>query len=49
MLMKNSRRASGFTLIELLTVITIILILAAILFPVFARAKWLVAAVVPAT
>jgi len=35
--MQNSRRA--FTLIELLVVIAIIAILAAILFPVFARAK----------
>lgn len=35
--MKNGRR--GFTLIELLVVIAIIAILAAILFPVFARAK----------
>ena len=33
------RRASGFTLIELLVVIAIIAILAAILFPVFARAR----------
>ena len=33
------RRRSGFTLIELLVVIAIIAILAAILFPVFARAK----------
>jgi len=32
-------RASGFTLIELLVVIAIIAILAAILFPVFARAR----------
>ncbi|MCD6360256.1 MAG: prepilin-type N-terminal cleavage/methylation domain-containing protein, partial [Armatimonadetes bacterium] len=32
------RRASGFTLIELLVVIAIIAILAAILFPVFAKA-----------
>ncbi|HOQ30413.1 MAG TPA: prepilin-type N-terminal cleavage/methylation domain-containing protein, partial [Armatimonadota bacterium] len=31
------RRQSGFTLIELLVVIAIIAILAAILFPVFAR------------
>lgn len=39
---KNSRschRAKGFTLIELLVVIAIIAILAAILFPVFARAR----------
>lgn len=35
---KNSRR-NGFTLIELLVVIAIIAILAAILFPVFARAR----------
>jgi len=34
-----SRRASGFTLIELLVVIAIIAILAAILFPVFAKAR----------
>lgn len=33
------RKRSGFTLIELLVVIAIIAILAAILFPVFARAK----------
>jgi prepilin-type N-terminal cleavage/methylation domain-containing protein len=33
------RRSRGFTLIELLVVIAIIAILAAILFPVFARAK----------
>ena len=33
------RRQSGFTLIELLVVIAIIAILAAILFPVFARAR----------
>ena len=32
-------RATGFTLIELLVVIAIIAILAAILFPVFARAR----------
>src|SRR5215216_995867 len=41
---RNSRRKSGFTqkgftLIELLVVIAIIAILAAILFPVFARAR----------
>lgn len=35
----QSRTASGFTLIELLVVIAIIAILAAILFPVFARAR----------
>ena len=34
-----SRRQSGFTLIELLVVIAIIAILAAILFPVFAKAR----------
>ena len=34
-----SRKSSGFTLIELLVVIAIIAILAAILFPVFARAR----------
>jgi prepilin-type N-terminal cleavage/methylation domain-containing protein len=34
-----SRRQTGFTLIELLVVIAIIAILAAILFPVFARAR----------
>ncbi|MBM3498472.1 MAG: DUF1559 domain-containing protein [Armatimonadetes bacterium] len=33
------RRSQGFTLIELLVVIAIIAILAAILFPVFARAR----------
>ena len=38
--MKSYRRnARGFTLIELLVVIAIIAILAAILFPVFARAR----------
>jgi prepilin-type N-terminal cleavage/methylation domain-containing protein/prepilin-type processing-associated H-X9-DG protein len=36
---KSSKRANGFTLIELLVVIAIIAILAAILFPVFARAR----------
>lgn len=36
---QNHRAKSGFTLIELLVVIAIIAILAAILFPVFARAK----------
>jgi prepilin-type N-terminal cleavage/methylation domain-containing protein/prepilin-type processing-associated H-X9-DG protein len=35
----NSMKKSGFTLIELLVVIAIIAILAAILFPVFARAR----------
>jgi prepilin-type N-terminal cleavage/methylation domain-containing protein len=35
----SRRRAHGFTLIELLVVIAIIAILAAILFPVFARAR----------
>ncbi len=35
----GNRRESGFTLIELLVVIAIIAILAAILFPVFARAR----------
>ena len=33
------RKRSGFTLIELLVVIAIIAILAAMLFPVFARAR----------
>ena len=37
--MKNSKIRRGFTLIELLVVIAIIAILAAILFPVFARAR----------
>jgi general secretion pathway protein G len=37
--LEMSRRRRGFTLIELLVVIAIIAILAAILFPVFARAK----------
>ncbi len=37
--MKNAQRTAGFTLIELLVVIAIISILAAILFPVFARAR----------
>jgi prepilin-type N-terminal cleavage/methylation domain-containing protein/prepilin-type processing-associated H-X9-DG protein len=37
--MSRSRPRSGFTLIELLVVIAIIAILAAILFPVFARAQ----------
>ncbi|MES2460723.1 MAG: prepilin-type N-terminal cleavage/methylation domain-containing protein, partial [Armatimonadota bacterium] len=35
----TSVQTSGFTLIELLVVIAIIAILAAILFPVFARAR----------
>lgn len=37
--MKVGKRSRGFTLIELLVVIAIIAILAAILFPVFARAR----------
>ncbi len=37
--MKTARQTAGFTLIELLVVIAIISILAAILFPVFARAR----------
>ncbi|BCM91167.1 hypothetical protein IAD21_03031 [Abditibacteriota bacterium] len=37
--LKNYKRAIGFTLIELLVVIAIIALLAAILFPVFARAR----------
>jgi prepilin-type N-terminal cleavage/methylation domain-containing protein/prepilin-type processing-associated H-X9-DG protein len=37
--MRRSKSKSGFTLIELLVVIAIISILAAILFPVFARAR----------
>ncbi|MDH7569678.1 MAG: DUF1559 domain-containing protein [Armatimonadota bacterium] len=37
--MHGSQRREGFTLIELLVVIAIIAILAAILFPVFARAR----------
>jgi len=37
--MTQVRKATGFTLIELLVVIAIIAILAAILFPVFARAR----------
>ncbi|MGV3615187.1 MAG: prepilin-type N-terminal cleavage/methylation domain-containing protein [Fimbriimonas sp.] len=37
--MRSFRRSHAFTLIELLVVIAIIAILAAILFPVFARAK----------
>lgn len=39
MIRLNSKRSKGFTLIELLVVIAIIAILAAILFPVFARAR----------
>src|ERR671918_637651 len=35
----SKRRSRGFTLIELLVVIAIIAILAAILFPVFAKAR----------
>src|SRR5690606_35378906 len=37
--MTHPKRSRGFTLIELLVVIAIISILAAILFPVFARAR----------
>src|ERR1700753_1197036 len=37
--MLNRNRRQGFTLIELLVVIAIIAILAAILFPVFAKAR----------
>lgn len=37
--MRHSRQSHGFTLIELLVVIAIIAILAAILFPVFAKAR----------
>jgi len=37
--MKNNSRRTGFTLIELLVVIAIIAILAAILFPVFAKVR----------
>ena len=37
--MKTARQTAGFTLIELLVVIAIVSILAAILFPVFARAR----------
>lgn len=37
--MRQNRKVKGFTLIELLVVIAIIAILAAILFPVFARAR----------
>lgn len=39
MIQTKEQKASGFTLIELLVVIAIIAILAAILFPVFARAR----------
>ena len=39
MVYRRNRRRRGFTLIELLVVIAIIAILAAILFPVFARAR----------
>ncbi|MFO8081771.1 MAG: prepilin-type N-terminal cleavage/methylation domain-containing protein [Armatimonadota bacterium] len=38
-MLSTHRRTTGFTLIELLVVIAIIAILAAILFPVFARAR----------
>jgi len=38
-LKRRTRLARGFTLIELLVVIAIIAILAAILFPVFAKAR----------
>lgn len=38
-MLSTHRRTAGFTLIELLVVIAIIAILAAILFPVFARAR----------
>jgi len=38
-MLHGSKKRIGFTLIELLVVIAIIAILAAILFPVFARAK----------
>src|SRR3990172_12022563 len=37
--MRSVRKSQGFTLIELLVVIAIIAILAAILFPVFAKAR----------
>jgi prepilin-type N-terminal cleavage/methylation domain-containing protein len=37
--MRHHHKVSGFTLIELLVVIAIIAILAAILFPVFARVR----------
>ena len=39
MIKKSDQRSSGFTLIELLVVIAIIAILAAILFPVFAKVR----------
>ena len=39
MLLQRRKQYRGFTLIELLVVIAIIAILAAILFPVFARAR----------
>jgi prepilin-type N-terminal cleavage/methylation domain-containing protein len=39
MMSRNKKQVKGFTLIELLVVIAIISILAAILFPVFARAR----------
>ena len=38
--MKLQTTEKAFTLIELLVVIAIIAILAAVLFPVFAQAKW---------
>ncbi|MHB8994035.1 MAG: DUF1559 family PulG-like putative transporter [Armatimonadota bacterium] len=38
-MLSRTRRSAGFTLIELLVVIAIIAILAAILFPVFAKAR----------
>ncbi|HLH79957.1 MAG TPA: prepilin-type N-terminal cleavage/methylation domain-containing protein [Chthonomonas sp.] len=37
--MPSTKRRTGFTLIELLVVIAIIAVLAAILFPVFAKAR----------
>jgi len=36
---RSDRHGSGFTLIELLVVVAIIALLAAILFPVFAKAR----------